>query len=112
MRLFFLIILISAFILPSEAEAQRKRKRKKTRPLPFSAPLILNFDESPVFSKSFTGFALYDPAEGKMLHEYNSDKYFTPASNTKILTLFTGSIIIESEFVFKFSPADIIIFLQ
>ena len=90
MRLFFLIVLLSAFIIPNEADAQRRKKRKKMQPLPFSAPLVLNFNGSPVFSKSFTGFALYDPATGKMLHEYNSDKYFTPASNTKILTLFAS----------------------
>lgn len=43
-----------------------------------------------MFDKSFTGFALYDPERGQMLYEYQSDKYFTPASNTKILTLFTS----------------------
>ena len=45
--------------------------------------------QSEVFSKIFTGFVLYDPASGQMLYEKDADKYYTPASNTKILTLYT-----------------------
>lgn len=45
--------------------------------------------KSPVFSKAFTGFTLLDPTTEKTLVEYNSLRYFTPASNTKILTLAT-----------------------
>jgi len=44
---------------------------------------------SPVFAKSFTGFVLLDPETGKTLADVHGDKYFTPASNTKILTLAT-----------------------
>ncbi len=47
-------------------------------------------DESPVFGQSFTGFVLYDTERQEMMHEYQSDKYFTPASNTKIFTLYAS----------------------
>lgn len=46
--------------------------------------------ESPVFNNHFTGFVLYDPETQKTLFNQNSDKYFTPASNTKILTLYAS----------------------
>ncbi len=45
---------------------------------------------SPVFNGQFTGFELYDPANEVSLISKNADKYFTPASNTKILSLYTA----------------------
>jgi D-alanyl-D-alanine carboxypeptidase/D-alanyl-D-alanine-endopeptidase (penicillin-binding protein 4) len=47
------------------------------------------FDRSVIANDHFTGFALYDLDEQKMIYEQNSDKYFTPASNTKLFTFYT-----------------------
>lgn len=44
---------------------------------------------SEVFSKHFTGFSLFDIESNKFIADYNSTLLFTPASNTKILTLYT-----------------------
>ena len=47
------------------------------------------FKHSQIVKDHFTGFALYDMDNRKMIYELNSDKYFTPASNTKLFTFYT-----------------------
>lgn len=37
-----------------------------------------------------TGFVLYDPEKGRTVFDFNGATYFTPASNTKIFTLFAA----------------------
>ena len=49
-----------------------------------------DFAELPVFKQGFAGFALYDPVSDKIIYTHNAEKYFTPASNTKLFTLYTG----------------------
>lgn len=53
-------------------------------------PLAAMMDTSDVFSSNFTGFALYDPELDSMIYAQNEDRYFTPASNTKLFTFYTG----------------------
>ena len=38
----------------------------------------------------FVGFVLYDPTTQDTLYQHNSGQYFTPASTTKIFTLYTA----------------------
>lgn len=66
--------------------------------------LILIVSCSPISQKALTkkinvtenkfqdhmGFVLYDPVKQKTIFEHNSARYFTPASNTKIFTLFAS----------------------
>lgn len=48
------------------------------------------FNQSAIVNDHFTGFALYDLDRQQMLYSLNADKYFTPASNTKLLTFYTS----------------------
>jgi D-alanyl-D-alanine carboxypeptidase/D-alanyl-D-alanine-endopeptidase (penicillin-binding protein 4) len=41
-------------------------------------------------TNAFVGIAVYDTETKRFIHQYNSNKYFVPASNTKIPTLYAG----------------------
>jgi D-alanyl-D-alanine carboxypeptidase/D-alanyl-D-alanine-endopeptidase (penicillin-binding protein 4) len=59
------------------------------KPFVIKKDLEKQLRKSPVFSEHFVGLCVYDPEKDLYLAEINADKYFTPASNTKILTLAT-----------------------
>ena len=48
------------------------------------------FNKSEVLSHYQPGFALYDLSGAQMIFEFNADKYYTPASNTKLFTFYAG----------------------
>ena len=54
----------------------------------------LMLDTATDLSQSFTGLVLYDPKKEEVLFENYPDKYFTPASNTKLYTFYAGTKIL------------------
>lgn len=48
------------------------------------------FSNSDIFSKTITGFMLYDPATDSTIYAENEAKYMIPASNTKLFTYYAG----------------------
>lgn len=46
--------------------------------------------EKPELLPAHVGISLFDPTTGKYLYNYQSDKYFIPASNTKIFTCYAA----------------------
>jgi serine-type D-Ala-D-Ala carboxypeptidase/endopeptidase (penicillin-binding protein 4) len=53
-------------------------------------PLESFFNESDVFKQSMTGFALFDPEQDSLIHNHEAHRYYTPASNTKLFTLYAA----------------------
>jgi len=75
-----LLILLSLIFLPAFLSAQKITK-KKIRKI---------FERSVINNDHFTGFVLYDTEKNKTIYAQNEDKYFIPASNTKLYTYYTA----------------------
>ncbi|MFY7840216.1 MAG: D-alanyl-D-alanine carboxypeptidase/D-alanyl-D-alanine-endopeptidase [Lacibacter sp.] len=60
--------------------------QKQARVSPLQKQLITDS----ALTNAFVGIAVYDTETGKYIHQYNSNKYFVPASNTKLPTLYAG----------------------
>lgn len=45
---------------------------------------------NPDFASAHIGISLYDPSTGKYIYDHQGDKFFVPASNTKILTCYAA----------------------
>lgn len=52
--------------------------------------LTKKFRETETKFQDHVGFSLYDTEKGETVFEHNANKYFTPASNTKIFTLYAS----------------------
>lgn len=48
------------------------------------------FKRSPILRQYQAGFALYNPGTDRMVFEKDAEKYFIPASNTKLFTFYAG----------------------
>lgn len=78
-RLFFyLAVLINLFSTSCSISNQLSREAKND---------VL---DNPSFVSAHTGISIYEPATGKYWYNYQGDKYFVPASNTKLPTCYAA----------------------
>lgn len=90
-KLFISLLLIVSLAISCQSTEQLAEDQPKTETEQKSAASLATIiDTSQVFSANLTGFALYDPEADSMIHSQNADRYFTPASNTKLFTFYTG----------------------
>jgi D-alanyl-D-alanine carboxypeptidase/D-alanyl-D-alanine-endopeptidase (penicillin-binding protein 4) len=80
MKKFIHLPIIFAAILFSSCSVSKKINRP--------AKEFLLQDEA--FVHAHTGISIYEPATGKYWYNYQGDKYFTPASNTKLATCYAA----------------------
>ncbi|HEY0274024.1 MAG TPA: D-alanyl-D-alanine carboxypeptidase [Chitinophaga sp.] len=71
------------------------------------------FRQSKGVAGAHSGICIYEPATGRFLYQYQDDKYFTPASNTKIFTTFTALTLLgDSLAAFRYEAGGDTLFLQ
>ena len=85
--MFLMISLVGISACKSTEEVVSQESEKLPKNI---SHLTTMLDTSKVFSANLTGFALYDPEVDSMIHSQNASRYFTPASNTKLFTFYTG----------------------
>lgn len=74
----YLVLFSSYLLLSCSVQQQLSRSAKET---------VL---QQPAFKAAHAGISIYEPATGKYWFNYQGDKYFVPASNTKILTCYAA----------------------
>jgi D-alanyl-D-alanine carboxypeptidase/D-alanyl-D-alanine-endopeptidase (penicillin-binding protein 4) len=80
-KLYSLYIFTLLFVLLfAGCAADRKIERKVSQV----------FKKSAILNKHPVGFALSDLENGKIIYQKDADKYFVPASNTKLFTFYAG----------------------
>ncbi|ULC59638.1 D-alanyl-D-alanine carboxypeptidase [Flaviramulus sp. BrNp1-15] len=94
-----LLMLIFAFIFSCKSSYINKNITKKI--------------EETFYKNQFTGLLVYNPKTNDTVFKYNADKYFIPASNTKIFTLYTALQFLPNEVpAFKYDVKNDTIFIQ
>lgn len=97
-----LLLLISVFFLASCSTQQKLAKVLKKTLLNDSA-----------FSNAFVGVAVYHVEKKQFLYQHNSNKYFVPASNTKLPTLYAGMKYLGDSLIgLKYTEQNDTLFLQ
>ncbi|MCL6260993.1 D-alanyl-D-alanine carboxypeptidase [Aquiflexum sp. TKW24L] len=73
------VLTLSVLFSVQITEAQKLNSRKVRK----------MFEQSDIMQEHFVGFMLQEEG-GKIIYEQNHDRYFVPASNTKLLTLYAA----------------------
>lgn len=84
---FFVLVLLQACSTGKPATGNSGSGKVLT-PAASAAERFLRGDS--VLVNAHVGLAVYDPGEGKYIYQYQSNKYFVPASNTKILSCYAA----------------------
>lgn len=80
MKRIALILSVSVFVIFSSCSVSHKLSR------PANKAILKNA----AFIHANTGISIYEPATGKYWYDWQAQKYFTPASNTKLATCYAA----------------------
>ncbi len=104
-----LFIFASACKVQKSLQQDSKLKQVSTvqQPLSFEQQAKQSILEKPELIPAHVGISLFDSKTGKFLYNYQSDKYFIPASNTKIFTCYAAMKNLSDSIVaFEYLPDE------
>lgn len=97
-----LFLFLAVFFFSCTAQKQVRQSARQEELLNDSA-----------FINAFVGVAVYDVAKKQFLYQHNSNKYFVPASNTKLPTLYAGMKYLGDSLIgLKYTEQNDTLFLQ
>jgi D-alanyl-D-alanine carboxypeptidase/D-alanyl-D-alanine-endopeptidase (penicillin-binding protein 4) len=68
--------------------------------------------QTPELRSAQVGISVYDPVSAAYLYDYQGDKYFIPASNTKLFTVFAGLKVLGDSLVgIRYRETDTALFI-
>jgi D-alanyl-D-alanine carboxypeptidase/D-alanyl-D-alanine-endopeptidase (penicillin-binding protein 4) len=74
---------------------------------------VTGIQNNEVLKNAHVGISVYDATDRRTIYEYQSDKYFVPASNTKIPTCYVGlKYLSDSMTTFRYAISGDTIFIQ
>ena len=81
LKIIFLTCLLGGLALLSSCRSSRNILKEETKNDLLKDSLI---------NSGHLGISIYEPSTGNYIYNYNAEKYFTPASTTKLFTLYAG----------------------
>ncbi|MBA2249821.1 MAG: D-alanyl-D-alanine carboxypeptidase [Chitinophagaceae bacterium] len=79
MKFFYYLFFLSYFVFLSSCSVSNQLAK--------SAKILIS---DSALQSAHTGISIYEPATNKFWYKYQAEKYFLPASNTKLFTLYAG----------------------
>jgi D-alanyl-D-alanine carboxypeptidase/D-alanyl-D-alanine-endopeptidase (penicillin-binding protein 4) len=95
--LFLLLLAVTAATQPLADKAPRRSD--KTQPL--SERIARLFAQSPVTRSAFWGIQVTELSTGKTLYQLNANRFFVPASNTKLFSTSLALTRLGPDFTFQ-----------
>jgi len=88
-KLFSCFVLLSLFVSCKVAKTSKLPAKQKEVDF-YQEKAEQFFLQHPAFQPAHLGVSVFDPVSGKYLYNHQADKYFIPASNTKIFTCYVA----------------------
>lgn len=97
----FMTLVLLAGVAPSSSQQPNKKVAREPSGITEFRKSVEAFLADPMAQKSFLGAMIVDADTGKPIYDLNADKFFTPASNTKLFTTALALAMLGPDYRFR-----------